>query len=134
MRVPISGIYKIKGAGDVLTGRVEQGTVKPGEEVIFLPTHTAALACEGKVFSVEMHHKSVTQATAGDNVGLNIKGLKKENMPRTGDIMILKSDKNSRKNQELYCPSADYGTSWRTQGWIFSHCFCANCPIFCENG
>jgi len=101
MRVPISGIYKIKGAGDVLTGRVEQGTVKPGEEVIFLPTHTAALACEGKVFSVEMHHKSVPQATAGDNVGLNIKGLKKENMPRTGDIMILKSDKTLNKTKNF---------------------------------
>jgi len=99
MRVPISGIYKIKGAGDVLTGRVEQGTVKPGEEVVFLPTHTSALPCEGKVFSVEMHHKSVPAATAGDNVGLNIKGLKKENMPRTGDIMILKSDKSLQKTK-----------------------------------
>merc|ERR1712137_1348501 len=40
MRMPISGIYKIKGVGDVLAGRVEQGIVKPGEEVVFLPTHT----------------------------------------------------------------------------------------------
>merc|ERR1739849_9613 len=37
MRMPISGIYKIKGVGDVLAGRVEQGVVKPGEEVVFLP-------------------------------------------------------------------------------------------------
>merc|ERR1712066_969821 len=37
MRLPISGIYKIKGVGDVLAGRVEQGIVKPNEEVIFLP-------------------------------------------------------------------------------------------------
>merc|ERR1712070_776794 len=36
MRMPISGIYKIKGVGDVLAGRVEQGIVKPGEEVVFL--------------------------------------------------------------------------------------------------
>merc|ERR1712194_659246 len=43
--------------GDVLAGRVEQGIVKPNEEVLFLPTHTAANACAGKVFSVEMHHK-----------------------------------------------------------------------------
>jgi elongation factor 1-alpha len=93
MRVPISGVYNIKGVGDVLTGRVEQGTVKPGDEVVFLPTATPALACAGKVFSIEMHHKSAPQATAGDNVGLNIKGLKKENMPRVGDIMVLKSDK-----------------------------------------
>merc|ERR1712170_239499 len=42
MRMPISGIYKIKGVGDVLAGRVEQGVVKPGEEVVFLPTHTAS--------------------------------------------------------------------------------------------
>jgi len=92
MRTPISGIYKIKGIGDVLTGRVEQGTVKPGEEVVFLPTHTASTPCQGKVFSVEMHHKVVESATSGDNCGFNIKGLVKENMPRVGDIMILKKD------------------------------------------
>jgi len=92
LRVPISGIYKIKGAGDVLTGRIEQGLVKPTEEVIFLPTNTASAACDGKVFSIEMHHKNVPQAQAGDNVGMNIKGLKKENMPHVGDIMILKKD------------------------------------------
>jgi len=91
-RTPISGIYKIKGIGDVLTGRVEQGTVKPGEEVIFLPTHTASTPCDGKIFTVEMHHKSVPQAVSGDNCGFNIKGLKKENMPRVGDVMVLKSD------------------------------------------
>jgi elongation factor 1-alpha len=91
-RTPISGIYKIKGIGDVLTGRVEQGTVKPGEEVIFLPTHTTTTPCDGKIFTVEMHHKSVPSATCGDNCGFNIKGLRKENMPRAGDVMVLKSD------------------------------------------
>ena len=49
MRLPISGVYKIKGVGDVLAGRVEQGEVKPNDEVIFLPTHTAANPCVGKV-------------------------------------------------------------------------------------
>jgi elongation factor 1-alpha len=92
MRTPISGVYKIKGVGDVLTGRVEQGVVKPGDEVVFLPTHTASTPCAGKVFTVEMHHKSVESATCGDNVGLNIKGLVKTNMPRVGDVMILKKD------------------------------------------
>jgi len=103
MRTPISGVYKIKGAGDVLTGRVEQGIVKPGDEVVFLPTHTTNLSCTGKIFSVEMHHKSQPQATAGDNVGLNIKGLVKENMPRVGDIMILKSDATLKKVKEFSC-------------------------------
>merc|ERR1712216_934348 len=84
MRMPISGIYKIKGVGDVLAGRVEQGIVKPGEEVIFLPTHTASNPCTGKVFTVEMHHSRVDAANPGDNVGLNIKGLDKNNMPRSG--------------------------------------------------
>lgn len=92
MRVPISGAYKIKGVGDVLAGRVEQGVLAPGAEVVFLPTHTVANPCIGKVFTVEMHHKRVEKAQPGDNVGMNIKGLDKTNMPRTGDVMILKSD------------------------------------------
>ena len=90
--MPVSGIYKIKGVGDVITGRVEQGTVRPGEEVIFTPTHTTSNACSGKIFTVEMHHKNVPQALSGDNVGLNVKGLAKTNMPHVGDIMILKKD------------------------------------------
>merc|ERR1712137_428098 len=69
MRMPISGVYKIKGGGDVLAGRVEQGVVKPGEEVVFLPTHTASNPCTGKVFTVEMHHQRVDFANPGDNVG-----------------------------------------------------------------
>merc|ERR1712194_909034 len=67
MRLPISGIYKIKGVGDVLAGRVEQGIVKPNEEVLFLPK-------------------------PGDNVGMNVKNLDKQNMPRSGDVMIYKKD------------------------------------------
>jgi len=85
------------GVGDVLTGRVEQGTVKPGDEVVFLPTHTAANPCTGKIFTVEMHLKSVEAAATGDNVGLNVKGLDKKNMPRVGDVMILKSDDSISK-------------------------------------
>ena len=93
MRMPVSGIYKIKGVGDVLAGRVEQGIVKPNEEVVFMPTHTAANACAGKVFTIEMHHTRHETAKPGDNVGLNIKGLDKINMPRVGDVMIYKKDK-----------------------------------------
>jgi len=92
MRMPVNGVYKIKGVGDVITGRIEQGVVSPGDECIFLPTHTASKSCSGKVFTVEMHHKSHPAAYAGDNVGLNVKGLDKINMPRVGDIMIKKAD------------------------------------------
>lgn len=103
MRTPISGVYKIKGTGDVLTGRVEQGTVKPGDEVKFLPTHTTANACVGKVFTVEMHHKNLPEAGAGLNVGMNIKGLNKNNMPRVGDIMVLKSDTKLGAAESFTC-------------------------------
>merc|ERR1719285_977200 len=101
MRMPISGIYKIKGVGDVLAGRVEQGQVKPGEEVVFLPTHTASNPCTGKVFTVEMHHSRVDFANPGDNVGLNIKGLDKNNMPRSGDVMVYKKDTTLGQTREF---------------------------------
>jgi len=87
----ISGIYKIKGVGDVITGRVEQGTLKPGQEIKFIPSSLATNAT-GKVFSIEMHHTNVESAGPGDNVGINVKGLTKEAMPKAGDIIVLKND------------------------------------------
>ena len=103
MRVPISGVFNKKGTGDILTGRVEQGICTPGSEVVFLPTHTSANKCIGKIFSIEMHHKSVEKAEPGDNVGMNIKGLDKSNMPHVGDIMILKSDETLRSCKSFTC-------------------------------
>tara|TARA_B100000524_G_scaffold348467_1_gene253191 strand:+ start:2431 stop:3801 length:1371 start_codon:yes stop_codon:yes gene_type:complete len=90
VRVPINGIYKIKGVGDVITGRVEQGVIKPNDIVGIAPRNISGL----KIFSVEMHHKTWPQAVPGDNVGLNIKGLDKGNMPRVGDVIYL--DKESK--------------------------------------
>jgi len=101
LRMPVSGVYKIKGVGDVITGRVEQGKVEPGNETIFLPTHTTSKPCSGKVFSVEMHHKSQPMAGPGDNVGLNMKGLDKVNIPRVGDVMIMKSDSTLKACQNF---------------------------------
>jgi elongation factor 1-alpha len=103
MRLPISGIYKIKGVGDVLAGRVEQGKVEPNKDVIFLPTHTSGVPCTGKVFSVEMHHKRVDFAGPGDNVGMNIKGLDKTNMPHSGDVMVYKSDNSLLPIKNFTC-------------------------------
>ena len=57
--------------------------------------HPLPLPCllpPAQVFTVEMHHKRVEKAGPGDNVGMNIKGLDKGNMPRTGDVMIIKTD------------------------------------------
>lgn len=94
MRAPVSGCFKIKGVGDVVTARIEQGTVKPGDEVVFIPKHTTTTSCGGKVFTVEMHHKAVPSAGPGDNIGLNIKGLPPKYLPDNGDIMILKTDQS----------------------------------------
>merc|ERR1719321_2483668 len=82
--LPISGWM-----GDNL---LEQSLVKPGEEVVFLPTHSVSNSCGGKVFTVEMHHKKHDQGCPGDNIGMNVKGLDKGNMPRTGDVMVYKKD------------------------------------------
>jgi elongation factor 1-alpha len=103
VRVPISGVYNIKGAGTILTGRVEQGVVRPGDEVVFIPTHSVSNACSGKVFSIEMHHRSVEVAGSGDNVGMSIKGLDKNNMPKTGDIMVLKKDTSLKRIKSFSC-------------------------------
>jgi elongation factor 1-alpha len=92
LRVPISGIYNIKGVGTILTGLVEQGKFSPGEEVLFLPTHTTANPCQGKIFTIEMHHKTLESAEAGNNIGMSVKGLEKANMPHKGDVMIRKND------------------------------------------
>ena len=91
-RMPVSQNLKIKGVGSVICGRIEQGTLKPGQEVKFMPTHTQANACTGKVFTIEMHHKNVEAAIPGDNIGINMKGLNKDNMPKKGDIMVFKND------------------------------------------
>jgi elongation factor 1-alpha len=81
-------ITSIKGIECVVTSRIEQGTLVKGDEVAFLPTHTASNPCVGKVFSIEMHHKEHPTAGPGDNVGISMKGLPKVNMPHDGDVMV----------------------------------------------
>ena len=66
-----------------------------------MPTHTASNPCTGKVFTVEMHHSRVDFANPGDNVGLNIKGLDKQNMPRGGDVMVYKKDTTLGQTKEF---------------------------------
>jgi len=91
LRMPVSGVYKIKGVGDVITGRIEQGQLKPNTEVRFEPT-----AVNGNCFSIEMHHKNVDKAGPGDNVGVNVKKLPKENMPKCGDVMFINGEADDK--------------------------------------
>ena len=88
VRIPINGIYKIKGVGDVITGRVEQGIINAGDTVRIVPRGLDNL----KVFSIEMHNKTWPNAKPGDNIGMNIKGLDKTNMPKVGDVISLQKD------------------------------------------
>ena len=86
LRMPVSGIYKISGIGDVIAGRIEQGILKKGVNVRFYPSN-----CGGKVQSIEMHKKPVEIGKSGDNVGINIRGLK-DIKPKEGDIMFIEND------------------------------------------
>lgn len=104
LRMPVSQICKIRGVGDVVTGRIEEGVVKKGDDVEFIPTSTSSKPCTGKVFCVEVHHKEVKEGgIPGDNVGVNIKGLPKDHLPRSGDIMKLTSDKTLFPAKSFQC-------------------------------
>ena len=124
MRMPISRIYKIKGVADVLAGHVEQGIVKPGKKVLFLPTHTACNPCVGKVFTVEMHHTHVDFANPGDDVALNIMGLDKNNMPKSGDVMMYKKNTTLGNRASLMRISSSEN-SQRDQGRLLANRLCA---------
>ena len=94
LRMPIGGIYSgIKGVGTVIAGRVEQGTLETGTEVVFNPS-----GCTAKLNSIEMHNEAHARATPGDNVGMSFRGLdKKTNFPAKGDILMPKSDPQANK-------------------------------------
>jgi elongation factor 1-alpha len=103
LRASVSTVHNIKGVGDVICAVVLQGTMKCGDEVVFLPSHTASNSCSGKVFSIEMHHKQHQQATPGDNVGICIKGLDKALKPSPGDVIVLKSDTSLKICDSFTC-------------------------------
>jgi len=77
LRLPLQDVYKIGGIGTVPVGRVETGVLKPGMTVVFSPSQVSS-----DVKSVEMHHESLDQATPGDNVGFNVKGLSVKDIKR----------------------------------------------------
>jgi elongation factor 1-alpha len=80
LRVPVQDVYSITGIGTVPVGRVETGVMKPGIDVIFMPSNKS-----GEVKSIEMHHETIPKAEPGDNVGFNIRGLGKKDI-RRGDV------------------------------------------------
>ena len=77
--VPIEDVFSIKGRGNVATGRIERGKAKAGEEVEIVglkPTKKTV------VTSIEMFRKTLDYAQAGDNAGLLLRGVEKEDIER----------------------------------------------------
>jgi len=85
MRMPLQDVYEITGIGTVPVGKIETGVMKVGQKIVVLPGRTGK-GIEGEVRSIEMHHEQMQQAEAGDNVGINIRGLGKKDMAR-GDVI-----------------------------------------------
>ncbi|KAK6120096.1 hypothetical protein DH2020_046226 [Rehmannia glutinosa] len=78
--MPIEDVFTIQGRGTVATGRVEQGVIKPGEEVEILGMSQNKL--KTTVTGVEMFKKTLDFGQAGDNVGLLLRGLKRDEIQR----------------------------------------------------
>ena len=85
MRMPVQDVYEITGIGTVPVGKVETGIMKVGQKVKVLPGRTGK-GIEGEVKTIEMHHDTLREAEAGDNVGINIRGVGKKDIAR-GDVV-----------------------------------------------
>ncbi len=81
LRLPVQDAYSIAGFGTVPVGRVETGVMKPGDQIIIMPSGAKA-----EVKSIEMHHQQLQKAEPGDNVGFNIKGVDKKDVKK-GDVV-----------------------------------------------
>jgi elongation factor Tu len=107
--LPIEDVFSISGRGTVVTGRVERGIVKVGEEIEIVGIKpTAKTTCTG----VEMFRKLLDQGQAGDNVGVLLRGTKREEVERgqvlakpgsitphthfTGEVYVLSKDEGGR--------------------------------------
>jgi len=77
--LPVEDVFSISGRGTVVTGRVERGMIKVGEEVEVVGIRpTLKTVCTG----VEMFRKTLDQGQAGDNVGVLLRGVKREDVER----------------------------------------------------
>ena len=107
--LPIEDVFSISGRGTVVTGRVERGIVKVGEEIEIVGIKaTVKTTCTG----VEMFRKLLDQGQAGDNVGVLLRGTKREEVERgqvlakpgsitphthfTGEVYVLSKDEGGR--------------------------------------
>jgi elongation factor Tu len=105
--MPVEDVFSISGRGTVVTGRIEQGVIKPGEEVEIIGlTDTQKTTVTG----VEMFRKLLDSGEAGDNVGLLLRGTKKEEVERGQVLAKPASIKPHKKfKAEIYALSKEEG-------------------------
>ena len=85
MRMPVQDVYDITGIGTVPVGKIETGIMKQGMKVKILPGRTGE-GVQGEIKTIEAHHEILSEAPAGDNVGVNIRGVGKKDIAR-GDVI-----------------------------------------------
>jgi elongation factor Tu len=105
--MPIEDVFSISGRGTVVTGRIERGIVKVGEELEIVGIkETAKTTCTG----VEMFRKLLDEGMAGDNVGVLLRGTKREDVDRGQVLAHVGSIKpHTRFDAEVYILSKDEG-------------------------
>ncbi len=105
--MPIEDVFSISGRGTVVTGRIERGQIKVGEEIELIGiTPTAKTTCTG----VEMFRKLLDSGQAGDNVGVLLRGTKREEVQR-GQVLakIGSITPHTKFEAEVYILSKEEG-------------------------
>ena len=82
--MPIEDIFSIEGRGTVVTGKIERGIIKVGEDVEIVGIKETA---KTTVTGIEMFNKNLKEGMAGDNAGILIRGIKKEDVTR-GQVLV----------------------------------------------
>ena len=102
----IEDVFSIEGRGTVVTGRIEQGVVKVGEKVQIIGLKdTQETTCTG----VEMFNKTLDSGMAGDNVGILLRGTKKEDVERGQVLAVPNIKPHTKFEAEVYVLSKDEG-------------------------
>src|SRR5210317_1194546 len=105
--MPVEDVFSISGRGTVVTGRVERGVIKVGEEIEIVGIKdTQKTTCTG----VEMFRKLLDQGQAGDNVGILLRGTKREEVER-GQVLCKPGSikPHTQFSGEIYVLSKDEG-------------------------
>src|SRR5437867_2490566 len=96
--MPVEDVFSIKGRGTVVTGRVERGTMKKGEEVEIIGLQEEIIRTV--VTGVEMIHKELDAAVAGDNAGILLRGTTREEVKRG---MVLAKPASIKPHRKFQC-------------------------------